>query len=79
MIEKKVVHYVGTPHVPGIGLGALVTPIDHPDTENVSNERVARTSPVRSWDKESGRLETANTIYIPYHKDDEGGFVYAAY
>jgi hypothetical protein len=64
MSQKKVVHYVGKPVVQENG-HALVCPVDHPDSESVSNMNVARTSRVVHYDEKSGRLETQNTIYIP--------------
>lgn len=47
-------------------------PVDHPNHlpgHGVSNLRVVRTSTVLSWDHETGRIETKNTIYMPLDKD----------
>ena len=61
MTEKKFVHYVGTPTF--VGDAALLQPIDHP-SPSVTNGGWVTTSPVVKYDKLSGRLETANTIYV---------------
>jgi hypothetical protein len=47
-----------------IGLGALVKPIDHYDSEWVSNEKMVFTSPVISAN-EDGSFETVNSLYVP--------------
>lgn len=49
----------------GLNKSAILFPINHPDTENVSNQNPVWTSWVRAYDEASGRLETLNTIYIP--------------
>ena len=66
-IMKKVVHYDPSGFICYIVEGevAIVYPIDHPDTERVSNKKPVRTSTVVSYDKETGIFETLNTIYIP--------------
>ena len=43
---------------------AFLHPVDH-YSPDVSNTQLVRTSQVRAYDKETGRLETQNTIYIP--------------
>jgi hypothetical protein len=64
--EKKVVQYAVTPHTSiQVGMGALVSPVDHPDTENVTNGLHAFTSEVLSYDTETGEFETLNTKYVP--------------
>lgn len=72
MSDKKIVHYDTRMGVQLVeysnGQGAMVYPVDHPDTWNVSNENVCFTSKVVSWDETSGRLETMNTIYLPYQE-----------
>jgi hypothetical protein len=47
-----------------VGHCALLRPIDHP-SYFVSNEKVARTSKVLSYNRDTGRIETENTVYIP--------------
>jgi hypothetical protein len=66
MTEKKRVHYDSTftPYK-YFGNGVILKPLDHPDSENVSNTCPVRTSAVINWDKETGIIETQNTIYIP--------------
>lgn len=66
-IGKKVVHYMGTPVIFNIGRNqhAYLEPVDHPDTVNVSNKSVARTSAIVSMNSATGRIETQNTIYMP--------------
>jgi hypothetical protein len=51
-----------------VGYSALVVPVDHPDTYNVSNTMVAHTSVVQWYNGESGVFETLNSRYVP-----EGG------
>ena len=73
--SKKVVNYVdGTLFFFGIGNGAILTPINHPDTKHVSNESAVWTSPVVDIDLKTGVLETANTIYIPIQQEAELDF-----
>lgn len=71
-MAKKVVHYIGTPVIRGIGFSAIVTPVDHPDTENVSNNRPVTTSKVVNYGQPSGFIETANTMYLPLHPAVDG-------
>ena len=59
-MRKKIVHYDGEIAFLGIGTCAYLTPIDHP---SVSNTKTVRTSSVVSFNKETGILETENTIY----------------
>lgn len=47
------------------GQSAFIFPVDHPDTERVSNTAFARTSTVVSYNEVTGIFETVNTIYIP--------------
>lgn len=61
MTEKKFVHCIGD--VQMMGNRAILRPLDHPGPD-VSNTREVITSPVVSHDHLSGRLETANTIYV---------------
>ena len=49
----------------GLNKSAILFPINHPDSENVSNTSPVWTSLVVGHDASSGRLETENTIYIP--------------
>lgn len=64
-MEKKTVHYDKNKGVTVFMNKAVLTPIDHPDSERVSNTMEVITSNVISWDEESGRIETMNTVYIP--------------
>ena len=68
MFNKPIVHYKGTAIFIGIensgGFQAIVQPIDHPDTENVSNETTVLTSPIVS-SVSNGEFETLYTKYIP--------------
>lgn len=61
---KKIVKYDATKGVQFVDNSAIVHPIDHPDTQYVSNTVAARTSQVvkRNYD---GSFETLNTLYIP--------------
>ena len=64
-MNKKVVHYTSVFREPVVGQSAIVTPIDHPDTENVSNTKPVFTSQVvrvRAY-PDNGEFETLNTIY----------------
>lgn len=63
MSEKKVVHYRGIPQI--VGDRALIYPVDHPDTVNVTNTEQAITSPIVRKDLDTGEFETLNTIYRP--------------
>lgn len=67
---KRFVHYIGTPSILGIGKPAYLTPVDHPDRENVSNNHPVQTSPVVVYDAESGYIETKNTRYVPHDAAD---------
>lgn len=65
-MSKKVVHYNDMHAVYGWKNGSVfLCPVDHPDTVNVSNTKPVMTSTVVSWDKETGIIETLNTIYKP--------------
>jgi hypothetical protein len=44
--------------------GAYLYPIDHP-SEHVSNTKGVLTSQVMAHDKDTGRIETRNTVYLP--------------
>lgn len=64
-MPKPVVHYDPNKYVNvQVGHSAFVTPFDHPG-EDVSNTKTVITSPVRSYNKETGEFETLNTIYKP--------------
>jgi len=69
MSAKKIVHYTGTPVImPGYQPNttvAILHPVDHPDTANVSNTMEARTSQIVRHDSAKGEIETLNTIYRP--------------
>lgn len=61
---KPTVHYTKVFYV-SVNDHAVLTPKDHPSL-SVSNEGPAMTSLVLSYDEETGRIETMNTIYMPY-------------
>lgn len=61
-MEKKVVHYSAMLIEPKVGYPAIVLPVDHPDTDNVSNLEFATTSRVVRVGN-NGEFETLNTIY----------------
>lgn len=67
--DKKIVHYeVNNPMYPpsiAIGYKALVKPVDHPDSDRVSNTKYIVTSRVLSYDRTTGQFETMNSIYEP--------------
>ena len=60
---KKVVRYSAMLVPPKVGYNAVVLPVDHPDSEQVSNQDFATISRVvRVGDK--GEFETLNTVYV---------------
>jgi hypothetical protein len=62
--NKQVVQYRVTPYqYIQVGESAVVIPVDHPDTELVTNGQAALTSEVLSYDTETGEFETKNTLY----------------
>jgi len=71
MSEKQVVRYTaveffGPLHGGAIvGNRAFVTPVDHPDTVNVTNGRPAYTTEVVKYDEVTEQFETRNTLYVP--------------
>jgi hypothetical protein len=63
---KKIVHYDRNKEVfIQVGHSAFVTPIDHPDSERVTNTYTAQTSRVVNYDEATGEFETMNTLYKP--------------
>lgn len=50
------------------GIRYSVTPINHPDSENVSNDDPVITSKVITEIDETGVFETQNSIYVPVFK-----------
>lgn len=62
---KKVVQYDSSKgvmqHPSG---GVLLWPIDHPDTERVSNASFVLTSKLMRQDLNTGEFETENTRYV---------------
>ena len=62
---KPIVHYKGAIGPIVVGRSATVFPVDHPNTELVSNTTFVHTSPVVSYDQETGKFETQNTQYVP--------------
>lgn len=67
MTIKKVVRYIeDSLHLfGGVGYPAALKPINHPDSEHVSNTTYVLTSLVVAYDSESGQVETLNTMYVP--------------
>ena len=63
---KQVVHYseIAPTHI-SEGSRVFLVPIAHPDTTNVTNGNLVYTSPVVSYEEETGIIETANTVYVP--------------
>lgn len=69
MSNKRSVQYdVEQDVVIELGRRAFVFPIDHTDSENVSNTTHVLTSPVVKYDKQTGVFETENSIYHPVKK-----------
>lgn len=64
-MNKRIVHYDDSKPVQEVGERVILHPINHPDTINVSNTTTVITSKVVSWNKETGVIETQNTVYIP--------------
>lgn len=62
--NKKIVRYSQLLYCK-VGDSALVIPVDHPDAAYVSNEDIARTSTVVSYDEVTEQFETLNTLYVP--------------
>ena len=63
---KKIVHYDTSKGVMQHSSGGiLLWPIDHPDTNWVSNASYVLTSRMISQDLETGEFETENTRYVP--------------
>jgi len=63
-MSKKTVAYEARLTEIMVGIGVFVKPIDHPDSENVSNKKFVYTSNVVK-DLGDGVFETQNTIYVP--------------
>ena len=59
---KPTVHYTNCLGILEIGQSAIITPVDHPDSANVSNKKYALTSQIVSIG-EDGEFETVNTSY----------------
>lgn len=66
--DKKVVHYDAKKGADiKVGRRAMVWPIDH-TSPTVSNQTVAVTTPVTSYDEKTGVFETLNSKYVPAKK-----------
>ena len=50
------------------GIRYSITPINHPDSDNVSNNQPVITSRVVTEIDETGVFETQNSIYVPVFK-----------
>lgn len=69
-MKTLVLYDVGLPHTIVLGHGAIVHPLNHPDTANVSNSKAVITSKVvrvEPW----GQFETENTVYNPVVPGDD--------
>lgn len=64
-MTKKTVHYSPVESHIVVGQSAFVYPIDHPNSELVSNTELAITTTVLNYDSSTGVFETRNTIYVP--------------
>lgn len=62
-MTKPIVRYVELVEEPEIGGQAVLVPADHPRSE--LNWKDVWTSRVESYDQDTGRIETLNTIYLP--------------
>jgi hypothetical protein len=74
-MNKRVVQFSRKAGVAILGNRALLFPIDHPDSENVSNTKYAITSEVLDKEVYCCRiiaLETQNTIYKEF---DDGEYL----
>lgn len=63
---KPIVEYISWEHNQiAVGHGAFVIPVDHPDAgeRGIINGYPIHTSAVLSYDEDTGRFETKNTIY----------------
>jgi hypothetical protein len=60
---KRKVIYIRALQPIVVGEGALVIPLNHPDTDMVTNGHAAWTSPVRSIAPNGTTFETANSLY----------------
>jgi hypothetical protein len=68
-MNKPVVAYTEATVVSAI---CFLKPVDHPnhlEGHSVSNERIVRTSAVVASDLTTGRIETRNTIYMPFNEE----------
>jgi hypothetical protein len=62
---KKTVKYDQSKTIQlAIGVSAIIFPINHPDSANVSNEKHVVTSTVVKISP-NGVFETLNTVYVP--------------
>ncbi len=74
-MNKRVVQFSRKAGVIMLGNHAMLKPIDHPDSENVSNKKHAITSEVIDKEVYCCRiiaLETQNTIYKEF---DDGEYI----
>lgn len=65
---KKIVRYSSVLVPPVVGKSAVVLPVDHPDTDRVSNRNFVKTSEVVRVEAypdegEFDEFETLNTVY----------------
>lgn len=67
MKPKPIVHYrTDVDFYVKMGQGAVVHPVDHPNSARVSNTKHVVTSQVIAFNPIEGGFETANTIYRPF-------------
>lgn len=69
--DKKIVRYYKDKGVELAGDRALLYPMDHPDSLRVSNTTLILTSKVINFDRDTGILETENSLYTPYPSPQE--------
>jgi hypothetical protein len=62
--EKPTVRYKELIAFYGAGHSCILFPIDHYNSELVSNTKPIVTSAVVNYDPATGRLETRNTVYV---------------
>ena len=63
-MSKRTVKYWSATGPIEVGGRAVIIPLDHPDTFNVSNHIPAVTSTIVSVDRQTGNFETLNTHYV---------------
>lgn len=67
---KPIVHYTELLSFHGVGSSAVLMPVDHYATDRVSNTKPCMTSQVVGFDKETGEIETLNTLYRKFNENE---------